>query len=249
MSSPLSGKVAIVTGGSRGIGAAITRRLARDGADVAFSYASNTARAEEIAAAISANGVRALPIQADQADPVAVAKFVRTVHAHFGRLNILVNSAGITVGGRIDDLSADVAAIQHMLSVNLHGVVATVRAAAPIMENGGRIVSIGSVVASHIAFSGFADYTAAKAAIAAYTRGWARDLGPRGITVNVIQPGAIETESNPNSGDFAKILARMAALGRYGQAEEVAGAVAFLVGPDAAFVTGATLNVDGGQAT
>jgi len=125
MSHPLNGKVAIVTGGSRGIGAAITRRLARDGADVAFSYASNTARAEEIAAAISAAGVRALPIQADQADPVAVAKFVRTVHAHFGRLNILVNSAGITVGGRIDDLSADVAAIQHMLSVNLHGVVAT----------------------------------------------------------------------------------------------------------------------------
>jgi len=136
-----------------------------------------------------------------------------------------------------------------MLSVNLHGVVATVRAAAPIMENGGRIVSIGSVVASHIAFSGFADYTAAKAAIAAYTRGWARDLGPRSITVNVVQPGAIETDSNPNGGDFAKILARMAALGRYGQAEEVAGAVAFLVGPDATFVTGATLNVDGGQAT
>ena len=176
MLKPLTGKVALVTGSSRGIGAAIARRLARDGADVGFSYASAPARAAEVAAAIEAEGARALAVQADQADQAAVAAFVRAVCARFGRLDIVVNSAGITVGGRIDDTAADLAALQRMMAVNLHGVVAAVRAAAPLMEDGGRIVSIGSVVASHIAFPGFADYTAAKAAIAAYTRGWARDL-------------------------------------------------------------------------
>ena len=178
MLKPLTGKVALVTG-ARGIGAAIARRLARDGADVGFSYASAPARAAEVAAAIEAEGARALAVQADQAhqaDQAAVAAFVRAVCARFGRLDIVGNSAGITVGGRIDDTAADLAALQRMMAVNLHGVVAAVRAAAPLMEDGGRIVSIGSVVASHIAFPGFADYTAAKAAIAAYTRGWARDL-------------------------------------------------------------------------
>ena len=145
------------------------------------------------------------------------------------------------------DASADWKPIERMLAVNIGGVAALVRAAVPRMNDGGRIVSIGTTGATHIAFPGLADYVASKAAVAAYTRGWARDLGARGITVNVIQPGAIRTEMNTGEGAFADVLTRMTALGRFGEVDEIAGAVAFLAGPDAAYITGATLNVDGGQ--
>ncbi len=249
MSTPLADKVAIVTGGSRGIGAAIVRRLARDGARVAFSYARSEARAKALEAEVAASAGEAVGIQADQADERQAADFVTAAHARLGRLDIVVNSAGIAVGGKVDDPAADIAALKRMMAINLNGVVATVRAAAPLLAQGGRIVSIGSVAASHISFPGFADYAAAKAAVAAYTRGWARDLGPRGITVNAIQPGAINTESNPKESDFARALIGMTPLGRYGEPDEIAAAVAFLTGPDAAFITGAILNVDGGQGT
>jgi 3-oxoacyl-[acyl-carrier protein] reductase len=244
---PLQGKVALVTGGSRGIGAAIVKRLARDGADVAFSYAASPERARQVADEVEALGRRVLPVRADQASADDVALLVKKAHAHFGRLDILVNSAGVFVTGTVDDPAADLAAFDRQLDINVKGVAAAVRAAAPLLAEGGRIVSIGTTGAERIAFAGAADYVATKAAVAAYTRGWARDLGPRNITVNVVQPGAINTEMNPQDGAFADTLKGMAALGRYGQPDDIAAAVAFLAGPDAGYITGATLNVDGGQ--
>jgi 3-oxoacyl-[acyl-carrier protein] reductase len=247
VSHPLTGKVPLVTGGSRGIGAAIVRRLARDGADVAFSYSASQERAEDIVREVEALGRRAVAIKADQASPDEVESLVRKAHAELGRLDILINSAGVFVTGRVDDPNVDRAAFDRQLDVNVKGVAAAVRAAVPVMTDGGRIVSIGTTGAVHIPFAGAADYVATKATVAAYTRGWARDLGPRNITVNVVQPGAINTDMNPQDGPFAETLKGLAALGRYGQPEDIAAAVAFLAGPDAGYITGATLNVDGGQ--
>ncbi|UUX94569.1 SDR family NAD(P)-dependent oxidoreductase [Aquabacterium sp. J223] len=244
---PLAGKVALVTGGSRGIGAAIVRRLAQDGADVVFSYSNSAARAQAVSAEVESLGRRVLAVRADQANAAEVRQLVQTAHQAMGRLDILVNSAGVFVTGLVDDPAVDLAALERQIDINIKGVVAAVRAAAPVLSEGGRIVSIGTTGATHIAFPGVADYVASKAAVAAYTRGWSRDLGPRGITVNVIQPGAINTEMNPQDSAFADQLRAMTSLGRYGQPEEIAGAVAFLAGPDARYITGATLNVDGGQ--
>jgi len=247
MTHSLKGKVALVTGASRGIGAAIARRLAAEGADVAFSYSQSPERAQTVLRDIEALGVRALAVAADQMDGVAVAALVKTVHEHFGRLDILVNSAGVFVTGVIGDPQADIAALDRQQAVNVGGVVAAVRAAVPLLSDGGRIISIGTMFASRAPFPGVGDYAASKAAVAAYSRAWARDLGSRNITVNTIQPGPINTELNPETSDVAPMVKQMTALGRYGQPEEIAGVVAFLAGPDAAYITGATLNVDGGQ--
>jgi 3-oxoacyl-[acyl-carrier protein] reductase len=247
MNHSLKGKVAIVTGASRGIGAAIAARLAAEGAHVAFSYANSPDRADQVVRAIEAAGGKALAIQADQGDAAAVAAMVHTAHAHFGRLDILVNSAGVFVTGMIGDPAADIAALDRQHAINVGGVVAAVRAAVPLLADGGRIVSIGTMFAARVPFPGIGDYAASKAAVAAYGRAWARDLGPRGITVNTVQPGPINTEMNPETSDVAAMVKQMTALGRYGQPEEIAGAVAFLAGPDAAYITGTTLNVDGGQ--
>ncbi|NYI01833.1 SDR family oxidoreductase [Cupriavidus plantarum] len=244
---PLAGKAAIVTGGSRGIGAAIVRRLARDGAAVAFSYAASADRANALVAEVEAAGGRAIAFRADQANADEVRQLVTRAHAALGQLDILVNSAGVFVTGPVDDPAADLAAFDRQLDVNVKGVATAVRAAVPLLREGGRIISIGTTGAVHIPFAGAADYVASKAAVAAYTRGWSRDLGPRNITVNLIQPGAINTEMNPEDGPFADTLKGMASLGRYGQPEDIAAAVAFLAGPDASYITGATLNVDGGQ--
>ncbi|MGV1872575.1 SDR family oxidoreductase [Agrobacterium rosae] len=243
----LAGKVALVTGGSRGIGAAIVRRLARDGADVVFSYAAAASSADNLVKEIEASGGRALAIKADQSVAAEVSALVRKAHAFLGRLDILVNSAGVFVTGLVGDPEADLAAFDRQIDINVKGVVAAVRAAVPLISDGSRIVSIGTTGAVHVPFAGAADYVATKAAVAAYTRGWSRDLGPRNITVNIIQPGAINTDMNPQDGPFAETLNKLAALGRYGQPEDIAAAVAFLVGPDAGYITGATLNVDGGQ--
>lgn len=249
MHQSLTGKVALVTGGSRGIGAAIAQRLASAGAQVAFTYASSPDRAHAIVASIEAAGGKALAIQADQADAAAVTAMVQRVHAHFGRLDILVNSAGVFITGMIGDPAADLTALERQQAVNVGGVVAAVRAAVPLLADGGRIVSIGTVFADRAAFPGVGDYAASKAAVAAYGRAWARDLGARGITVNTVQPGPINTEMNPETSDQAAMVAQMTALGRYGQPDEIAGAVLFLAGPDAAYITGATLNVDGGASS
>lgn len=246
---PLQGKVALVTGGSRGIGAAIVRRLAADGAHVAFNYARSKERAEDVLGELNRLGVQGLAIAADQSDAAAVGAMVQQVHAHFGRLDILVNSAGVFVTGMVDDPLADVAAFARQYAVNVGGVTAAVRAAAPLLSDGGRIISIGTTGALRAPFPGIGDYVATKAAVAAYSRAWARDLGARNITVNVVHPGAINTEMNPETGDHAPMLAQMTALGRYGQPEDIAGAVAFLAGPDAGYITGAAITVDGGQLT
>ncbi len=248
MTKTLAGKVALVTGGSRGIGAAIARALADDGADVAISYAASADKANAVVKDLLAKGVRAEAFKADQANAKEVEALVKSVVERFGRLDILVNNAGVFAGAPVHDRANNLAEIERMFSVNVGGVATAVRAAAPLIGDGGRIISIGSV-AGHISpWSGIADYSATKGAVAAYTRGWARDLGSRGITVNNVQPGPITTDMAPSEGELADLLKNRTVLGRYGKPEEVAAAVAFLASPAAAYITGATLNVDGGFA-
>jgi len=247
MSKTLSGKVALITGGSRGIGAAIARALAEDGANVAISYAASEDKAKTVVDALRAKGVRAQAFKADQADTDEVNRLVQAVVKEFGRLDILVNNAGVFALAQVHDRANNLAELDRMFAVNVGGVATAVRAGAPLMGDGGRIISIGSVVGESTPFAGAADYSATKAALLGFTRGWARDLGPKGITVNTVQPGPIDTDMNPaENGDFSDAQKGLTALGRDGTADEVAAAVAFLAGPSAGYITGTTLTVDGG---
>jgi 3-oxoacyl-[acyl-carrier protein] reductase len=239
----LSGKVALVTGGSRGIGAAIVRRLAKDGASVAFTYAAAGDKADAVVKDIAAAGGTAFAFQADSADSRAVKTAVARTADRFGRIDILVGNAGILLRGAVDDFTP--ADFDRMIAINVRAVFFTVQDALPHMGEGGRIITIGSVTADRTAFSGASVYGMTKAAVAAMTRGLARDLGPRGITVNTVQPGPTETDINDDERQRA-MLRPMLALGRMGKDWEVASLVAYLAGPEASFVTGAALNIDGG---
>jgi 3-oxoacyl-[acyl-carrier protein] reductase len=246
MSKELNGKVALVTGGSRGIGAAIAKALADDGADVAISYAASADKADAVVKELRKKGVRAEAFRADQANTKEVEGLVETVVKRFGRLDILVNNAGVFASGPVHDRANNLAELERLFAINVGGVATAVRTAAPLMPDGGRIISIGSVAGDTSPWPGIADYSATKGAVAAYTRGWARDLGPRGITVNNVQPGPIDTDMAPQEGEVADGLKARTVFGRYGKPEEVAAAVAFLASPAAAYITGTTLNVDGG---
>jgi 3-oxoacyl-[acyl-carrier protein] reductase len=239
----LEGRVALVTGGSRGIGAAIVRRLASEGVAVAFTYAASSAAANELVADIAANGGTAVAIRADSAEPAEVQAAVAQTVQQFGRLDILANNAGIIGSGTVDTFP--LADFDRILAVNVRAVFVAVQAALPHMGEGGRIVITGSVVADRTGVAGAAAYSMSKAAVAGLTRGMARDLGPRGITVNVVQPGPTETDIVSDES-VREWLRPMMALGRMGGSDEVASLVAYLARPEASFITGAALTVDGG---
>jgi 3-oxoacyl-[acyl-carrier protein] reductase len=242
----LNGKVAFINGGSRGIGAASARRLARDGATVAIGYASSAIAAEALVEEIKAGGGNAIAIKADASDAAALTKAIDGVAAQFGRLDILLNSAGVLLMGPLDQFSLE--DFDKTVAVNVRAVFVASKAAAAHMKDGSRIINIGSTNAQRMPFAGGAAYAMSKSALIGLVKGMARDLGSRGITVNNVSPGPIDTEMNPANGDFATALHGMMAIPRHGHADEVAAMVAYLAGPEAAFVTGTDLLIDGGFA-
>ncbi|MBL0845646.1 SDR family oxidoreductase [Pseudomonas mediterranea] len=240
----LNGKVALIQGGSRGIGAAIVKRLAAEGAAVAFTYVSSAAKAEELQNSITAAGGKALAIKADSADADAIRHAVEATAEAFGGLDILVNNAGVLAMAPLDEFKLE--DFDQTLAINVRSVFIATQAAARHMTEGGRVINIGSTNADRVPFAGAAPYAMSKAALVGLTKGLARDLGPRGITVNNVQPGPVDTDMNPADSDFASSLMSLMAIGRYGKADEIAGFVAYLAGPEAAYITGASLTIDGG---
>lgn len=244
MNHQLENKRALVTGGSRGIGAAIVKRLAREGAHVALTYVSKPDQAYATVKAAQALGVKGLAIQADSTDPKAVVAAVERTVQELGGLDILVNNAGLGVIAPIGDFRLE--DFDRTFAVNVRAVFVATQAVVKHMKPGGRVINIGSCNAERMPFAGGGVYAMSKAALVGLVKGLARDLGPRGITINNVQPGPVDTEMNPASSEFAKSLVQLMALPRYGTADEIAAMVAYLAGPEAGFVTGASLTIDGG---
>ena len=242
----LSGKVALVTGGSRGIGAAIAKRLAREGARVAITWSTNPDKATEVVESIKAAGGHAIAIQADSANPADIRRAVASVVEQEGGLDILINNAGVATMVPVEEFQE--ADFDRLIAVNVKGVYVATQEALRHMKDGGRIINIGSINADVVPFPGMAIYAMSKAAIATFTRGLAREVGARGITVNNIQPGPVNTDMNPADSDFAETLRGLMAVPRYGSADEIAGLAAYLASDESAFVTGASWNIDGGFA-
>jgi 3-oxoacyl-[acyl-carrier protein] reductase len=242
----LAGKVALVTGGSRGIGAAIAQRLAQDGAAVALTYVRATEKAQAVAKQIEADGGKVLVIQADNSDPDAATRAVEETAREFGRIDILVNNAGIFAGGPLED--ATVEQLDLTWAIDVRAVFLASQAAARHMTEGGRIINIGSALAERVPVPGLTVYAMCKSALTGLTKGLARDLAPSGITVTVIQGGLIDTDMNPQDGPAADFLRNVPALGRYGTVDDIAATVAYLAGDPARYVTGTAITVDGGFA-
>jgi 3-oxoacyl-[acyl-carrier protein] reductase len=243
--SKLANKVALITGGSRGIGAAIAKRLAADGASVAITYAKDAKAATAVVKAIELDGGKAIAIQADAVDVEAVKGAVEKAVATFGRLDVLVNNAGTAIPKPFEETTLE--EIDRVININIRGVFVTTQAALKHMNDGGRIINIGSAVGERVQVPGLVPYSATKGAVKIFTQALSREVGSRGITVNNVQPGPIDTDLNPASGDWAVPQKAVTALDRYGSVDEIAAMVAFVAGPESSYITGANLTVDGGM--
>jgi 3-oxoacyl-[acyl-carrier protein] reductase len=241
----LIGKVALVTGGSRGIGAAIAKRLAADGADVAITYAKDMDAAGSVLKDIKRTGRKAIAIQADATNAAAVAAAVEETVATFGRLDILVNNAGTAIPKKFEETTLE--EMDRMIDTNVRGTLVATQAALKHMKSGGRIIMIGSSVGERVLVPGLVPYSATKGAVKIFSQALSREVGSRGITVNNVQPGPIDTDLNPAAGDWAVPQKAATALDRYGSVDEVAALVAFVAGPESSYITGANLTVDGGM--
>jgi 3-oxoacyl-[acyl-carrier protein] reductase len=243
--SNLTKKVALVTGGSRGIGAAIAKRLAADGASVAITYAKDANAASAVVKAIERDGGNAIAIMADAADTEAVKAAVEKAVAAFGRLDVLVNNAGTAIPKRFEETTLE--EMDRVIDINVRGVLVTTQTALKHMNDGGRIIMIGSAVGERVQTPGLVPYSATKGAVKIFTQALSREVGSRGITVNNVQPGPIDTDLNPATGDWAVPQKAATALNRYGHVDDIASMVAFIAGPEASYITGANLTVDGGM--
>jgi len=242
--SKLKGKVALVTGGSRGIGAAIARCLAHEGANVALTYNHSADKANVVVTEIEQTGSRALSIAADSSDPSAIQAAVQKTVAEFGQLDILINNAGIFVAKPINELTLD--DFDQTININVKAVFIASQAAASQMGEGSRIITIGSNLAEHVPTPGLSLYSLSKSALIGFTKGLARDLGPRGITVNVVHPGSTDTDMNPANGEHSDGQRSLMAISRYGAPDDIAGFVTWLASEESRFITGAGLTIDGG---
>jgi len=240
----LENKAVLVTGGSRGIGAAIVKRLANEGADVAFTYVAGKEQADALVKEIETLGRKAVAIQADSANAESVIAAVETTAARLGKIDILVNNAGVAIMGPLDQFLLE--DYNKTFDINVRAVFVAIKAAVKHMASGGRIINIGSTNATRMPFEGGSVYAASKAAVQGLTMALSRDLGPHGITINNLQPGPVNTDMNPDNGPFSDLLRTQLPIGRYGEASEVASFVAYLAGPEAGYITGASLNIDGG---